>query len=250
MLPSLKSDLVVTSVLEEILVYDPESDKAHCLSNVGKAVYLACSAKTSRAELVDTLAKMGVADPQGAIEESLNQFSEESLLVATTDSNFDRRRFLAAAGSLAAVPVLVSVFAPAPSQAASCFDCPIDGLGVPTDCTKCGGNCPSVGCDGDSICCFEYVVAAVLNPTPPPTLIPTFPSGTACSTFRTSDIVGNTYLCRSGLDRVGYTKNNTFRTSCQAARDAVLAGPGTHTNERYYCCNCDNTNAFYSCNVP
>ena len=109
--PSLKDNLIITEVGEELLVFAGESSKAICLGPTGKAVFLACRDGVAPEALNRTLVSLGASDPKVTLEETLNQLTEEGLLqpVAST-TQFDRRRFMAAAGALA-IPVIASAIA-------------------------------------------------------------------------------------------------------------------------------------------
>lgn len=264
-LPALKSGLVVTELADELLVYDSASGRAHCLGKVGMVVYRACEAGLDHEAATQQLGLQGFADPEAALQETLNQLSLESLTASDPNERppaFDRRRFLEAAGALAALPVIASVLAPRPLQAMSCITCDAPG-GVPANCSNCGMICVTVlgqTCTGTRICSFEYVLNTVPTPSGDPTA--------ACASFRglTGDTGGN-YACRLGLVVGAYSPNNTFFSNCQVARQAVLSAGGTDPNglvdpggpgaygpgnnpregERYYCCQCDGTTSTYSC---
>ena len=269
-LPALKSGLVVTELASELLVYDGTSGKAHCLSKVGMLIYRACEAGLDRQGTLEQLRLDGIADPEAVLQETLKQLSQENLVESSGDSSetapsFDRRRFLEAAGALAALPVIASVLAPQPLQALSCVTCDAPG-GVPADCTNCGKICVStVGqtCTGTRICSFEYVLNTVPNPRGNPSANCSPLDGFQGLAFDT----GGNYACRLGLVVGSYSFANTFFTDCRTSRRAVLSAGGADANglvdpggpgaygpgnnpregERYYCCQCDGTQSTYSC---
>lgn len=224
-LPAVTPELIVQELDEEFLVFDPTTEKAHCLSGVGALVFKACRDQLSLAELTIRVREAGASDAETALQESLRQLSEEKL-VETQSGTFDRRRFLTAAGTAAAIPLITSVLAPRPAQALSCVNCALIGATtVPQDCTDCGKKCPAgAGCTATATCCFEYT----LNPG----------LGAAGSGCIVSEFSGN-FRCRVTAPRV-------FNVSCATARDATLAGGGVF-GTLYYCCSCAGAPAGQAC---
>jgi len=224
-LPTVTPQLVIQELDQEFLIFDPSTEKAHCLSGVGALVFKACREQLSLAELKLQLKTSGVTDEETAIEESLRQLGEEKL-VASQSGAFNRRRFLSAAGTAAAIPLITSVMAPRPAQALSCVNCAlIAPTTTPQDCTDCGKKCPAgAGCTATATCCFEYT----LNPG----------LGAAGSGCIVSEFSGN-FRCRVTAPRV-------FAVSCAAARDATLNGGGVF-GTLYYCCSCPGAPAGQAC---
>lgn len=92
----------------ELLVYDRDSDIAHCLSAVAADVWTACDGNTAPEDMVD--ASRSLSDVQAA----LAQLDELNLLQSGTLS---RRQVVARAAGLAAAPLVLSVVAPTAAQA-------------------------------------------------------------------------------------------------------------------------------------
>lgn len=248
-LPKITDNLLTTQLVDELLVYDRQTATAHCLGLVGKTVFEGCEQSLAEDDLLKRLEAAGAVDPKAVLEQTLVELSNLGLVSSTSPKGeFDRRKFLAAAGALAAVPVVASVLAPQPAQAISCTNCATVG-GVPTSCLTCGRNCPAVGCTATAVCCFEYII---VDDDADGT--PNVPAGAECTTFGPVEFFG-AYGCRSGRSINSYTANLTFFKDCKAAREAVLAAPGNHTSETYYCCNCSNQGGppdpgvNFSCNV-
>ncbi|MBS2034828.1 hypothetical protein JST97_07565 [bacterium] len=208
---------------DEVLVYHSKSEKATCLSKVGGLVFQACARELSSSQLEDELRSMGIVEVQEAIQETLVALGEEGLLATqeTPAASFDRRRFLAAAGAAAALPVVLSTLAPRPAYALSCVNCTVLAGNVPADCTDCGKKCPAgAGCAATTTCNFEYVYDPAND--------------------------GNANACQieaSGVFRCRAT-GGVFNTSCATSRNLVV---GTAIGTRYYCCICPGAGSIFTC---
>lgn len=246
-IPRLKQNLYASQLGDELLVYDGDHSTAHCLSLLGLVVYRGLEEGLGREAILARLREAGAADPEAACEETLNQLATAGLLAEPPATTFDRRRFLEAAGSALALPILASVVAPRPAQAVSCRLCTAT-LGVPNDCTTCGRFCVTIVgqlCTGTRICSFEYVLNTVV-----------YDRAANCSSFFSpidGDVGGN-YACRAGLSVNVYNPNNTFFQDCKTARQAVIdAGGGVvgglnpNEGQRYYCCVCEGTVSDHGC---
>jgi hypothetical protein len=144
-----KEQLVIQELPDEVLVYDLERHKAHCLNETSALVWKHCNGKTTVAEMTRLLEKR-LATPieEDVVLLALNQLRRFRLLeegsVAIGTMKVSRRdlvrKYLPAG---LALPVILSIAAPAAAQAAS----RCGGAGAP-----CGGAnppcCPGFGCDG------------------------------------------------------------------------------------------------------
>ncbi|MCA9791520.1 MAG: hypothetical protein KC910_06980 [Candidatus Eremiobacteraeota bacterium] len=185
MLPKVRPELTSTSVGDELLVYCPRTEMAHCLSPTVSRVYEACSAGSTRAELAGKLS-------EPALESALLMLQGKNLLADPIDSG--RRHFLAQAVTGLAI---ASVGLPRAAAAASCActacdaattcGCPCDDF---ADCTKrCAGAGGSYNGDPLDSCCqdspfsgdFCILSTDVFNPD--------------CNTARTMVGPGETYFC-------------------------------------------------------
>ena len=138
-----KSGLVVQEVPDEVLVYDLESNKAHCLNQSAAMVWRSCDGKNSVAEI----ARLVEDQAGGKVTEdfvwlAIDQLSENNLLekeVAISFNGRSRREAIKKIGmaSMIAVPVIASLVAPQSALAAASCSC-----NNPSSC----GNAPNAGC--------------------------------------------------------------------------------------------------------
>lgn len=127
--PRARSEGLVVRELEgEVLVYDLERHRAVCLNPSAAAVWRRCDGRTEVASLGRALAAGQSSDgDEGVVWLALEQLARDHLLEERPPRVADSRRVtrrelirrlgLAAAASL---PLVTSVVAPTPAQAASC----------------------------------------------------------------------------------------------------------------------------------
>src|SRR4051812_12225102 len=106
--------LVVQEMPDEVLVYDLNSNKAHCLNDSAAAIWRACDGANSVTDIVNDFEKSG----KGNVSEdfvwlALDQLQENDLLETPTAKRFSghsRRQMLKTIGlaSVVAVPVIAS----------------------------------------------------------------------------------------------------------------------------------------------
>jgi hypothetical protein len=114
---------------DELLVYDLERHKAHCLNQTAALVWRHCDGQTSVAEMVCILAEeMKTAVPDAVVWLALHQLGKAHLLSDRVDgpggdARLSRRETMRRLGWAAAValPVVTSIVAPTASQAATCL---------------------------------------------------------------------------------------------------------------------------------
>ncbi|MBT9585593.1 PqqD family protein [bacterium] len=213
-LPAIRSDLGVTLLESELIVFDPVSSKAHCLNSVGARMFVACQAGTSVEDVRGELSSE-------EIDAALAELEGMGFLVEDSQS-LGRRRFLERVGVGLASVVVASVAAPKPAAAASCVRCRLDTVTkFPCSCATCGQPCSiaaAVSCadpvsgpclGGGSICCFEYLKSGAAPPVGEP----------ACFNENLGD-----YGCRPVAP--------TFSSNCETARGLVA------NFQLYYCCCC------------
>ena len=157
--PLARSDerLVVEELEDEVLVYDLDSDRAHCLSAPAAAVWRQCDGETTVEALGERLGM-----DSGTIERALEELTacallEDAAIEPTSPSNshlggLTTRREMTlnvvkVGAAAATVPLIVSVAAPPPAAALTPTDqeC-INAAG----CTEGCGACDCLGC-----CCCE-----------------------------------------------------------------------------------------------
>lgn len=109
-----REGLVVEPLEDEVLVYDLERDRAHCLDAQTAAVWRACDGRRDVAEL----ARAAHVDEATAWS-ALRELARAALLSAPLPKRKPTRRQALAAA--AAVPLVLSISTPAAAQAASCI---------------------------------------------------------------------------------------------------------------------------------
>ena len=148
-----KSGLVVQEVPDEVLVYDLESNKAHCLNQSAAMIWKSCDGNTS----VSDIAKLVENQAGGKVTEdfvwlAIDQLSENNLLEKEISSAFEgssRREVIKKIGlaSMIAIPVIASLVAPQSAMAAASCACVNPGA-----CAAQTG-CPSTAnCNGNALC--------------------------------------------------------------------------------------------------
>lgn len=112
------SGLVVQEVPNEILVFDLENNKAHCLNDTAAMVWKSCDGKTSVPEIAKYLEiQTGKGVNDDLVWLAIDQLSENNLLEMTASSPFKgqtRRDVIKKIGlaSVIAIPVVASLVAP------------------------------------------------------------------------------------------------------------------------------------------
>ena len=147
-MPAARRDqLIVRELEDEVLVYDMERQKAHCLNKTSAFVWKHCDGKTTLCEMTNLLKiEFAISVDDDVVWLALNQLRRFHLLeegrgklAAKKVSRRDLvRKYLPAA---LAVPLILSIAAPMAVHAAS--GC----AGVGEDCTT-KPCCPTLNCDG------------------------------------------------------------------------------------------------------
>lgn len=150
-----KSGLVVQEVPDEVLVYDLDTNKAHCLNQTAALVWKSCDGSRS----VSDIAKLVEKQAGGKVNDDLvwlaiDQLNESNLLEQEIAANFNgqtRREVIKKIGlsSMIAIPIIASLVAPRSAMAnTSC------GCDDSSDCALTGpnGQCPSRVCNGLGFC--------------------------------------------------------------------------------------------------
>ena len=155
-------DLIVETVGDEVLVYDSRVDRAHCLSPEAARVWELCNGEHRSDDLA---ASAGLE--RDRVESALAELALCDLLEAAPVASGHTRRELTvwtakATATAAAVPMIISVAAPTPAQAATLTFC------LTFSDNDCGG---ANGCSGQPGCCCC---------TPP--IKPPYPAGWPCAT--------------------------------------------------------------------
>lgn len=125
--------LLVRELAEEVLVYDEEGHRAHCLNQTAALVWKSCDGRTSVARIAERVgARMAAHVPEEVVWLALEQLAELDLLSTgaartATSSNLaapkviSRRKLLRRLGVAAAVslPLITSVVSPTAAEAQS-----------------------------------------------------------------------------------------------------------------------------------
>jgi len=153
--------MVIKKVDKEVLVYDRERDKAHCLNPSAAAIWRLCDGKTTTSGLARSLEdETGTRVEERLIWLGLQDLRRSHLLEdtvvwpqqMTTSKGMSRREAVRRMGLGAAIlPLVISIAAPTAVQAASCN--PKCGpCGIDAHC--CSGVCEnsSTGCASGRRC--------------------------------------------------------------------------------------------------
>ena len=148
-----KEGLVVQETAEEVLVYDLNSNKAHCLNQTAAFVWKSCTGDNSISEITKLFEKeIGSAVQEDLIWLAIDQLNEKNLLAANLTTKFagrSRREAIKKIGlaAVVALPIVASLTAPTSALASTSCACVNPG-GCITQTT-----CPSqVNCNGSGIC--------------------------------------------------------------------------------------------------
>ncbi len=170
-LPSGRRDgIIVRELADEVLIYDSQRDKAHCLNKTAAFVWQHCDGRTQ----VATAARLLAAETQTSVDESvvllaLHQLAERHLLVDLVPQlsgvKVSRRRLvLRYAPAALALPVILSIRAPTAAAAATPTPTP-----TPDPCavSPAPQGCPcSTDSDCDTFNCNGGVCGPQLRPQP------------------------------------------------------------------------------------
>ena len=145
--------IVVQDVPNEVLVYDLESIKAHCLNQTASMVWKACDGKTSVPEIARLIgSQTGEKVSDDLVWLAIDQLQENSLLETKLEPKFavqTRREALKKIGmaSMIALPIVVSLAAPKTVLAATSCQCtPVNQDPSPTcQARGCGNRCNNGG---------------------------------------------------------------------------------------------------------
>jgi hypothetical protein len=160
-----RTGLVLRDLPGELIVYDLDRHKAHCLNQTAACVFRGADGTRSLAELGILLGDgFGDAEREAAVRMALDQLALAELLdprsPVESTAGLSRRSALRRAGLGAALllPAIASVVAPTPSEAAATCtqncggqlpgtpcNCPLSTTAPPCDST-CDGGGTCIGC--------------------------------------------------------------------------------------------------------
>ena len=150
-----KEGLVIQEMPNEVLVYDLNSNKAHCLNQTAAFVWKSCDGIKSVADISKTFeAQMGHNVPDDMIWLALDQLGEKNLLEQKIQPDFhgqSRREVIKKVGlaAVVALPIVASLTAPTAALAVGCSGVAVSCAGCP-DGTPCNpdGVGPNGTCTG------------------------------------------------------------------------------------------------------
>ena len=148
-----KAGLVIQDMPDEVLVYDLDTNKAHCLNKSAAFVWRSCDGKTS----ISDIARLFEIQTGDKVSDDFvwlapDQLNENSLLESEVKASFagrSRREVIKKIGlaSVVALPIVASLVAPKSAMAAVSCACV-----TPGDCITQTG-CPSTAnCNGSGRC--------------------------------------------------------------------------------------------------
>jgi hypothetical protein len=150
------TNLIVKELPDETLIYDRDSDEAHCLNQTVALVWKNCDGTRSPKELAHLLeGKLCATVPEDVVWLALHQLERFKLLSEPVSKpqhlrGMSRRHLMRGLGIAAAIsiPVITTIIAPTPAQAASCNSQTGRDTGCPC---SFNGQCLS-GCCRDGVC--------------------------------------------------------------------------------------------------
>src|SRR5438309_11484106 len=141
-----KEGLLIERLSDEVLVYDLERKKAHCLNQAAALIWDHCDGKTSVQEMArlfnDQVSETVVED---VVWFALDRLGKSHLLKESVNRPNDlatltRRQLIRRVGLAVSVPMDISILAPTASAALSCVG--VNCVGNPG---ACGPNCTCNG---------------------------------------------------------------------------------------------------------
>jgi coenzyme PQQ synthesis protein D (PqqD) len=142
-----KEGLLVETLPDEVLVYDLERKKAHCLNQTAALIWQHCDGRTSVSEIARMLSdQTNTPIDEEVVWYGLNHLSRTRLLEAEIARpgdlpNATRRDLIRKIGLAVAVPLVISVLAPQASANNSCVGVPCPGGTCPGTCVCIGALC-------------------------------------------------------------------------------------------------------------
>lgn len=150
--------LIIKNLPDETLIYDLESDKAHCLNSTAALVWKNCDGRATVAEVAHLLGpQTQTADNEKVVWLALDQLEKFQLLQSpvvrpANTAVISRRDWARKVGFAAlALPVIISIGAPT-AQAQ-------------TSCVNPGGRLPGAACGSNNQCC-SGVCCTTTGPCP------------------------------------------------------------------------------------
>jgi hypothetical protein len=141
---------------DELLVYDRQRHKAHCLNHAAAAVWLECNGEATVPEIAKKLESPMYADGDDVLVRLAVAKLRKAGLLEKSDAPFDSAEFLSRRAvlkrirtmALVVLPAVTTMLVPTPAFAASCFPL-LHGCSNNLQC--CSGHC---GVSGVSLICL------------------------------------------------------------------------------------------------
>ena len=145
-----KQGLVVQEMSEEVLIYDLDTNNAHCLNDTAAFVWKSCNGNNSIADIAKLIQGKAVNPvPEELVWLAIEQLNEKNLLnseVSTKLKGQSRRQVIKKIGlaSMIALPIVASLTAPTSVMATLSCTCTISPNCLTTACPSMV-NCNPVG---------------------------------------------------------------------------------------------------------
>ena len=144
--------LVVHELSDEVLVYDQDRDKAHCLNQTAALVWKYCDGKTTVTSMAQQLGRDLKTErvDEKIVWYALNQLGKNHLFEETVAppavlAGMSRREMVRvlSVAAVVAVPLVTSIIAPTPAQASTCLN---SGQVCTSSAQCCSGICSGGTC--------------------------------------------------------------------------------------------------------
>ena len=113
------SHLVVESIGQELVVYDKKNDTAHMLDHRAAAIWRAAEGGCTMESLLPLVNAESAEQREALVQLAVTDLEQAGLLVTDAPVTMPRRSLMKTLGAAAALPLVVSILAPAPAAAAS-----------------------------------------------------------------------------------------------------------------------------------
>jgi len=122
-----RKDAIVRQLSDEFIVYDKETNHAHCLNQIAADVWRLCDGKKTVAEITRSMEKAKPPVEEGLVWMTLRKLSKAGLLLEPIplpppSIDLSRREVMRRVGMTAMVtlPLVTSMLVPTAAEAASC----------------------------------------------------------------------------------------------------------------------------------
>jgi hypothetical protein len=123
--PQARADCLSREFGDEVLVYDPQNNAGHCLNSTAAAAWRLCNGNSSPSQIARTLSRqLSARVDESVVLLALDGLADAHLLVKpeVPAERLSRRVAIRRIGIAAAIalPLVTSIAAPTPAEAASC----------------------------------------------------------------------------------------------------------------------------------